>query len=362
VNHSEYLANRHFRCFDGLRAFAVLWVVVYHCAGHVHTGVDFLDRFMKAGDLGVDLFFVISGFLITTLILRERPAPVGHRLKQFYIRRSLRIFPVYYVAIAVFWVATALLASDRLPRYQHFLPSLAFYYSDFAIALDPNPFPVFGHSWSLAVEEKYYLLWPLLVMTLPRRFALAAAVALIAGAIAWRQALAADDPIAATARLYYAFDTRFDAILWGAVLGFALHAERGYAVVASICRPPVFFAAAVALCVYGATTSNGDVLRYVAVPAIATVLLAGLLVRPNVPGAQLLEWGPLAHVGRVSYGIYIFHVFGISIALRALHSTGCDSAVAWALVPSSVLISVAIATLSFRLIEAPFLKLKDRFR
>jgi peptidoglycan/LPS O-acetylase OafA/YrhL len=361
--HDDYLSSRYFKCLDGLRAFAVVWVVVYHCSSDVNTGIVWLDRLIAGGDFGVDVFFVISGFLITTLILREKPAPLGLRLRRFYIRRSLRIFPVYYAAILIFWGAAYLVGDQgSVRRYVEFVPSLFAYFSDYAIAFDPDPFPVFGHSWSLAVEEKYYLLWPLVVMTLRSRAAALAAIALIGGSILLRWSILSGAGEGAVSRVYYAFDTRFDEILWGALLAFVLHSRRGFGIALACSGAPAIGVAATSLAVYACFATNGDAARYVVAPLLSAVILASYVTRPDSPGSTFLEWRPIVFIGRVSYGVYIFHTLAISVAKRACDALGGEFAVTWFLIPLSLAISVGVAAASFRWFETPFLKIKDRFR
>jgi peptidoglycan/LPS O-acetylase OafA/YrhL len=357
----QFSGSKYFPCFDGLRACAVLWVLIRHAP---HLGIPWLDAWGDNGDLGVDMFFVISGFLITTLILREEPAPVGSRLKRFYMRRSLRIFPVYYLAIAIYWLAARVGAPQRLETYQEFVPSLLVYLSDYRLAFSPDPFPLFGHAWSLAVEEKFYLFWPLLVMLLPERRALAVTGVFVAVGIGLRAlVVATQEPDAAVARMYYAFDTRFDALMWGALLAFLLRRRSWYEALDRLIRPPVLVGAFVLLMLYTPWAGNETQLRYVAVPILSLVILTAYLLRPRAVGSRLLDARPMVYVGRISYGIYIFHPLAISFVEKAVRSrVESEPLIGWTTLVGGAVVSIALSALSFRFFESWFLKLKERFR
>ncbi len=358
TDYQRFSESKHFSCFDGLRAFAVLWVLLYHAP---RTGFHTVDLWLGAGDLGVDLFFVISGFLITTLILREKPSPLGSRLKRFYIRRSLRIFPLYYLAIFLYWVASARFGQPEVAEvYTEYLPSLLLYYSDYKLALTPHPYPPFGHSWSLAVEEKYYLFWPVIVMVLSERRALQASILCIVVAIALRFGIVNLYDGDVTGRLYYAFDTRFDSIMWGSLLAFLLRQRRAYEMIRRALTPMVLILAVVALNIYGPMASNGSQIRYVVVPILASIILATYLTRPQMLGCRLLNSKPLVYIGQVSYGIYVLHPLAASVVKRLIG--GDEGWRVYGIMFGYTLLSIGLAALSFKFFESWFLKFKGRFR
>src|SRR5687768_5068106 len=145
---------------DGLRAVAVAGVVWHHS----YSGLDALPM-MRHGFLGVDLFFVLSGFLITTLLLREQQRSGRISLRHFYMRRALRIFPLYYavlIALTAYFAAAA--DSAQRARYFSELPYHAAYLSNW---IDSET--MLSITWSLSTEEQFYLLWPLLLIALGRR-------------------------------------------------------------------------------------------------------------------------------------------------------------------------------------------------
>ncbi|HET9010483.1 MAG TPA: acyltransferase, partial [Gemmatimonadaceae bacterium] len=173
----EVIVRRHFPALDGLRAVAVMIVIVGH-HGYPIAGVP--------ADLGVSAFFVLSGFLITRLLMREHEASGTITLREFYARRTLRIFPAYYTFLLVSFVLDHL----RGERWGTALGLSAVTYTvNYFNAIHHHPSTSIAHAWSLGVEEQFYLLWPLGFLLLARRGsrALVEGVALAAlAAVAWR--------------------------------------------------------------------------------------------------------------------------------------------------------------------------------
>ena len=243
------------------------------------------------------------------------------------------------------------------------MPWLVTYLSDYRLALHPEPYPVFGHSWSLAVEEKFYLLWPLVVMTFSERRAAGlciGSIVLASGLRAWFLHSHGD---AAVGRIYYGFDTRFDSLMWGALLAFGLRNRTWFGRIACVARPAVLVGIFLVLLAYAPSAHNGAQHRYVIVPFLSAAILALYLVRPELPGARLLEKPVPAYVGRISYGIYVFHPLAISVAKRCsefLTKSGVAQDLLTVVV--AVLLSISGAGLCFRYFETWFLGLKERYR
>jgi peptidoglycan/LPS O-acetylase OafA/YrhL len=255
---------------DGLRAIAILGVLGYHLVPHR----------MPGGYLGVDLFFVLSGFLITSLLMKETD------LKRFYLRRALRILPPLVVAVAL----AALFADPKAPvEPRHVAASLLFY----ANLMPFSDMPLMGHLWSLAVEEHFYALWPLLFMFAPR-WRNTALITAVIGGLAVRVALLvfADDEAA-----YKCTAARVDALAMGCLL--ALH------------KPPQvpLWAAAAAFGAIGAmflfAKWTHPVMPSVGLTAIA--LLAVVVLRSMRHPLIASALSPIAWIGRRSYGLYLYH-------------------------------------------------------
>ncbi|HEX9393047.1 MAG TPA: acyltransferase, partial [Gemmatimonadales bacterium] len=200
------LAGSRLPALDGLRAVAVFTVMIYH------FGINAVP-----GDLGVSAFFVLSGFLITWLLLKEHGATGDVSLRQFYTRRVLRIFPAYYAFIVLTYAADHLRGQAWPPGLA---PSALFYLVNYFNALHGHPTTSIAHAWSLGIEEQFYLLWPLLLLVLLRggvaRVA-RALVILIVVVVAWRCVLLLGLHVD-RAYLYNAFDTRFDNLAVGCLL------------------------------------------------------------------------------------------------------------------------------------------------
>lgn len=328
---------------DGLRALAVLLVM----AGH------FTHR-TEIGSLGVGIFFVLSGFLITWLLERERRANGSISLRRFYIRRSLRIFPAFYT----FLLAAALL----YPLLGVVLPSAdwlasAVYLNDYNSALTLRPSNALTHTWSLGIEEKFYLLWPLLLLICARRSVATASFACLAtlvGVSGWRVYLAG--AIAAPSHYtYFAFDTRLDYLAIGCLLG--LHAsmwlrepERRAVV---ICSGLAAVGGLAALTV----TLSASRLYWLSFPLeyvlIALVLVAAVSA-PRSPPFRILNSLPLIWLGIISYSAYLYHKLGWLLA-----SFWLEPSLLTALLGGAI--AIALAAASYLVIERPFLRLKARY-
>ncbi len=180
--HGEFLARRHFGSLDGIRCLSV-GAVLWHHSPLFNPGDEPL-RLLERGFLGVDLFFVLSGFLITTLLLREETREGRFSITGFYWRRILRILPVYFLLVTALSIYYVLIRGES-----QYGPLVPFYYVFLANFLIED-IPLLAPTWSLSVEEQYYLIWPLiLLVTLHVRkirvWALVAAIVFCAVAQQW---------------------------------------------------------------------------------------------------------------------------------------------------------------------------------
>jgi peptidoglycan/LPS O-acetylase OafA/YrhL len=313
---------------DGVRGAAIALVVLHHAG------------LAPAGTVGVDVFFVLSGFLITTLLLEEHAATAGIRLTWFYVRRARRLFPALG---ALLLAATALYAAAGLltGAAASSLAACAFYVANVVLAVQHHlPWPVLP-VWSLATEEQFYLLWPpLLALALSRRALAWVTPALVIALIAvsaWRLHLVSGD--ASAIRLEYAPDTRGpDALLLGCLL--ALARARGV----RICRPLAGVAGLAGIVAFALIGPNGTAATYVAQPAV--VVAAAAVVGAATDGgaaARLLSTRPLVFLGVISYSVYLWHY----LALRFVAAGGGPIALQ---LTAAVLLGYA----SYRWIERPF--------
>ncbi len=340
------LAARHLPTLDGLRAVAVLTVVVYH------FGVDAVP-----GDLGVSMFFVLSGFLITWLLVKERRETANISLRRFYTRRVLRIFPAYYVFIAVSFAIDAL-------RRAHWPLGLGvsalLYLVNYYNALHGHPSTSIAHAWSLGIEEQFYLLWPaLLSVTLARgtrRVGVLLAL-LIVAVVAWRSLLYLGLRTGA-AYVYNAFDTRFDNLAVGCLLAVWVEAPRFQRVAALLGKSAVAPILTLALLLLS-RTRLGAAYHYSLGFTVDAILMAIFLVQLlQVYQSRLwcwLESPVLRHLGLLSYSLYLWHGWGLTIG-RHVRFAGVGGQFA-----AGLIVSFALASGSYYLVERPFLALKEHF-
>ncbi len=350
-SHETFRQTRHFASLDGLRCLSIVPVVWHHMLPEPREGI------LGRGAWGVSLFFAISGFLITTLLLRERESRGCVSLRDFYARRSLRIFPLYYAVLALFAVHTWCGGAQAGAR-EHFFESLQYYatytsnwFVDFAVR-----FPViFAFAWSLATEEQFYLTWPwairisrgpwipVLVMTL--------LLLIDQGAErGWIARLAVVDPT-----LLRIMRSLSAPICMGSLLAVVVHWRPGFATLA-----PLFGRRASAACVLvalSAAVAGGapDIVTHV----LMAVLVVSCCLREDHVLRDALTRPAIAHVGKVSYGIYLMHVGVIGAVRWLLPNWRAQLWLAFLLVLGG---SVLVASLSFHFFERPILSLRARYR
>ena len=346
---------------DGVRALAVIAVAVYHFGGGSRTSV------LPGGFLGVDIFFVLSGYLITGLLLGEHSRTGSISLGRFWARRARRLLPalcLVLLAVAV-WVWWAAPLSDYGRRRADVFWTLGYLANWHLAGAGENYFASYGtasplrHTWSLAVEEQFYLLWPLLVLGLMaisrtsrgRRLVLAGAA--ILGAAVSAIAMALEWSPASPSRAYYGTEGRVQELFVGALLAVLL-SRSGVPGVARLAR--LAPAGLVLLVVAMAVLSDADRLYYVggalAVSLATAGLLAGLELRPQSALARAFSWRPAVAVGRISYGLYLWH-WPVAVALPI----GTDLTVEerWTRQLLRVVVTGLLAWGSYRWVERPIL-------
>jgi peptidoglycan/LPS O-acetylase OafA/YrhL len=333
---------------DGLRAVAISLVVLYH------TGSGG-QQALRGGLLGVDLFFALSGYLITGILLEEWSARGSIDLPRFYARRLLRLAPALTVFVAVVLFVTHVVYPELAGTLRGPWAAAALLYVSNLVIAYGREYPL-GHvsiCWSLAIEEQFYLLWPIALRTLLRRGIARERLALLVLAVSALPTLVrevltrqgAGDPTL-WLRVYFGSDTRADTLLLGCALGL-LFAGRAPA------WPRAGLAASLAggavVAWFAGRYGMGDLVarpyRFTATSLACAALLFGVL--QGGPLAWLLSARPLAWIGRLSYSLYLWHVVGLGL-------TGDLPFVARA----ALLLGFAAA--SYYLIERPFLAIKDR--
>ncbi|MBK9241628.1 MAG: acyltransferase [Acidobacteria bacterium] len=361
---------------DGLRAIAILLVIVFHSrtiADAATDGQQFFMRLAETGWVGVDLFFVLSGFLITGILIDTAGRP-GY-FRSFYIRRVLRIFPLYYAALAAFAIGFHVFGIERLAPVSTTAEVAHWVYLQ-------NWLPLFGvdwtrplaHFWSLGVEEQFYLCWPALVLLFARRGRVAQlcigtiAFAVVMRVVFWWAGVSEAGNFATV--------TRIDTLAIGGYLA-CLQRGTGWARLAPDASrglgpwlPAVLVASA--LMTLGVALWGGSFFR----PTNPHIFLFGYLPLAILFGAtvafalvagqtslwrRLLRCRPLTEIGKISYGIYVIH-WPLVLALQPIWPESVGGF--WVRQATFLLVILAgsftLAALSFALFESRFLNLKDR--
>jgi peptidoglycan/LPS O-acetylase OafA/YrhL len=322
---------------DGVRALAIAPVVGLHAFGWPHEG-----------SLGVEIFFVLSGFLITTLLLEERVATGTISLRSFYRRRAARLVPGLVVMLAVYAIvaqgahAWALLAGLT-------------YTTNIANLVDTNAIPwSLGHLWSLAQEEQFYLLWPplLLLLTRMRSALLPQALGLLILAV-FLEKVALMGMGASLERVYFAPDTHAEPILIGCLFGALFASSRAWGVARWV--GPLALAS-----VLGSVLASQWTYVLTPLSPYRTLffLACGLLILAAAQGrvmTRTLGNPPLVFLGRISYSLYLWHVPILAAAGAAGHNHRVGPLAA----AVCVAIAVCVATASFFFVEEP---LRRRWR
>jgi peptidoglycan/LPS O-acetylase OafA/YrhL len=334
MKHEEFLALRHFAGLDGLRAVAAVVVVAFHYGGAKWAWVS--------GWSGVHMFFVLSGFLITTLALREEDRRGSLSLPDFYLRRLFRIVPVYLVVVALLVaqvVYVSRYAGSPLAEDMRYLLTFTNEYA-------PNQF--FVQSWTLGIEQKFYLVWPLVAFaggfvafTFVRRISVTLGV-IAAGLLVFF--LVVPSPT-----------VHYLVILFGCLLAVVMHNPRGYALVRPLTHPVA--AVAVAALFVGAQVALVPVQRVFDQPT--AVLLYGLcvmLLMPAVLGPGPVRWvlslWPMRFVGERSYSVYLVQGLVGWAVLEVVALSGGHK-----LLLLVTLGSLLVADVLYRAVEQPFIRL-----
>lgn len=350
--HARYLQRRHFGSLDGLRAWAVIAVIWHHTVGHDAS----LPTLLSRGAHGVTLFFAISGFLIVTLLLREWQATGRIDLRAFYIRRTLRIFPLYYAVLGLYVLLVATLERNS-PAGREFLsnlPAFITYTSNWFVVLDGRV--IFYFAWSLAAEEQFYLVWPSLQKLMKPAFALVF-IGLIIGVVVWLQA--APPPLEdGRLPLWYRMLTSIQlAICFGVVTAHLFHWRRSHDWLGWVFgwRASSFVFLVLAMLILSSGRSSA-----LAVHLSLALVVAACVYREDHWLAPLLRWRVMAHIGAISYGMYLLHMLVKNVVVKLLAAGGLAQA-KYLVFAMTLLGVVAVATLSFRYFESFFLGYKARY-
>ncbi len=351
VSYEEWRAAGFFPALDGLRAVAALMVVFHHARTHWLWG-------WLEGWNGVTLFFVLSGFLITTLALREEEMLGALRWRAFVVRRVFRIVPIYVVSLALYVVAMVAVGIGASHRGS-FVHAMPWYVSPFPeVPFFTHTHIVFSLAWSLGIEEKFYLLWPLLAFVLLRgrargRLGLALVLALL-----FQLPIAFSSGGRALAP--------YTAILAGCVLAFLMQNRSSFKHLSRLGSRPWFFASlGLLIAVQGLThvlnpTAAGfrvaSPYYYLPYSIAAALLVASLVLR--APGSGSFESGPMRLIGRVSYPLYLTHPIALALAAAVIAPGGLVTELVYLGV--GIALSLSLAYGLHRVVEKPLVRVGKR--
>jgi peptidoglycan/LPS O-acetylase OafA/YrhL len=357
---SDFSRVRFFGSLDGLRALSILGVLWTH-VWYV-SGLEYYNRLqhypvLKMGAFGVDVFFGISGFLITTLLLRERSKNGRISLRDFYLRRSLRIWPLYYATLGIYVLLVIFLqrGTGRDRVFFHFLPGyLTFTYTWFAGWAVSGA--VFNFAWSLSVEEQFYVVWalvlrilrgllPTLVMFLMIFLRLSVHFNILRNfilkdSLLWRIAAGVSVPICL-----------------GAILAQILHSEKGFRILRPILGSK--WAAPLWLLLLLASLVPRQPFWQMTQWFLVAAVVGSCVIREDNALAPFLRFRPLAYIGLVSYGMYLLNTLVLDVVNPVMNRIGLRHPLVK--FPVFVAVTVLVAGISYRFFETPFLRLKERF-
>ena len=333
---------KHIRGFDVLRSFAVLGVMIYH------LGVTQFSY----GWLGVPFFFVLSGFLITGILIDNKDSSGGNYFSTFFYRRCLRIFPVYYLCIAVV-AAWCIWFGASYEGWSYFLLYVQNYYLG-ANNLGMPPGMSLGHTWSLAVEEQFYLLWPFIVYFTTKRQLQVLCLILIAASVISRYWIVVNTTFVPFTPL----TSNFDTLCLGALLAIVYRESVRRLRTMSF----ALLAAGVALALVAPNLAWGTMNSADSIFMLSMALVfsgvVGLVSSGTLP---IPDSRALSYIGRISYGLYIWHAFAYMVIDTSIYNKYIEDYGTLSMNIIRVALTFAIAIPSYHLFELPIMRLKGRF-
>lgn len=298
---------------DGLRGVAVLLVLAVHF------------QFLTGGFIGVDIFYVLSGFLITTLLMEEWQRRSSIDLKHFYLRRALRLLPAFLTLLLICGAWSFMVTHENAVALRKEMLVAGCYATNWP-KLHQTPMPTLGHTWSLAMEEQFYILWPVLLYGLLRaglpirRIVLLIGLGIVSIIVhrnilydSYRGDISWHDKWEHFIRLYSGFDTRADTLLVGCLLGLIasqnwLPKSRGFVFWSGLAS--LVSVAFLGYCVGYKDLGQANFYRllFTIIALMVAIVIARLLAAPSRLGSLFLEFAPLVGIGRISYALYLFHI------------------------------------------------------
>lgn len=342
---------------DGLRALSILAVMIYHANPDLLSG----------GFIGVEVFFGLSGFLITALLIQEFDNTGEISLKTFYLRRVLRLAPALVALLIVYCPVVFYLANFSFQRAKPLLTDaliVLFYMANWARAFNIHPPSLLAHAWSLSIEEQFYALWPPLLVLLLRNIRSRWAIAWIAFSIAvsaWALRCYLGATGSTALRLSNGLDTKADAVMIGCVLGIIVSSNLIQESVRGILSRILRIASPVSVGILAGICKIAfwyDPIMFYwlffIIEILTAIIILDCIVNKDSMINKILSLKGLVWVGTISYGLYLWHY----PVFRLMKYFQLD----WVrVITLGTAITFAATTLSFYLLEKPFLRLKKKF-
>lgn len=343
----------YYKNLDALRAFAALGVIVAHYFSEARfPEVPLVTKFAALGNTGVSLFFVLSGFVITRILLQTYESP--HFFRSFYIRRALRIFPLYYAGLLIYFFATHFLDGAPGPMFQANNLYHVFYLQNIARTFGWD-FEGPPHYWSLAVEEHFYLLWPAVVYFCVKknRGTLLRMSIWIVVAVHGLRFVMAHEGMEIDVFTF----TRLDQLVVGGLL--ALYESYGLMRSHKVWLYSLMLVSGI-LGMLLIEAANGQFIRDALKHSALAILFSGVVLlavaaEGNATAQRLLQNAPIQFLGKISYGLYVWHYLCIHLYDEYLSGYRLAGFVV------VVALTVLVSWISYRIVEEPFLRLKTRF-
>jgi peptidoglycan/LPS O-acetylase OafA/YrhL len=340
---------------DGLRGLSIIAVIGFHGEWAGFSG----------GGRGVDLFYVISGYLIAWLLLKEKSKYGSVSLKLFYYRRMLRILPAFYVFLAGYWIMCQFIFADFKKELGQSLVIAGTYSTNIMIGWF-NYDVLLAHTWSLSMEEQFYLIFPAVIAFTSRTKAIIIACSVIICLPFWRFIIyMMSDSNISVYRFAYSPDTRMDTIIIGCLIALIMvDANANKAAKKWFSHASVFVAGIIiiagAIILSEQSKFFMSTIGYTLIAAGVSVILLFALSNPDHSVNRFIATKPLQIIGRLSYALYLWHPASLGIANKVayhtdIHWQGIVQVVAY------VGIAFTCAIASYFLVERPFLHLKDRY-
>lgn len=374
-------AKIFFPNLDGLRFISFFVVFIYHgslsifsylkdAQPGVHRIIEFISQH---GNLGVNFFFVLSGFLITYLLIKEKEFTGTIHISNFYVRRILRIWPLYYLCIFVGFVGFAILKKmTGEPVIENANP---WYYIFFAANFDiMHTWPekpdalLLSVLWSVAVEEQFYLTWPIILRFTPLKYYRYVFPSIMIFSLIFRSFNMGDNDHEFAIRYFHTFSVIGDMALGGLFAYYVSYENKFKSFVTNISKPALVLLYVLTLGV----TLFKDKIFVPGIPVIferivIAALFGMIILEQNYAKNSLFKMGQfklMSKLGIYTYGLYCLHFLGLYFAIKvmnALHLNGSDTWVSFAMMLLALILSIGISLMSYHLFEKWFLKLKDRF-